>query len=87
MLKLKNTINCPGCNGILRVSAHVVSDGKEYTFFLCPKCGGAARQDPASGDWSLHETQIPHAGELVQALQGMAAEDWKARSRSRAPLV
>jgi len=38
MLKLKNTINCPVCDSILRVSACVVSDGNEHLYFLCAKC-------------------------------------------------
>ena len=85
MLDLKNTISCPGCGGILRASVQLVSDGTEFQFYLCPKCERVAREDPASGGWKLYGEKFPNLGELVRSLQGLAAEDWKARSTSRVP--
>ena len=86
MLKLKNTINCPGCASILRVSARVVSDGNEYVYYLCPKCKDVAREDPATGGWALQGAKSVQVPELVQELQALAVEDWRNRSTSRAPL-
>lgn len=85
MLNVKNTINCPGCDGILRASVQLVSDGTEFQFYLCPKCERVAREDPVSGGWKLHGERFPHIAELVRGLQTVAAEEWKARSTSRVP--
>jgi hypothetical protein len=86
MLKLKNTISCPGCGGILRVSARVVSDGAEYLFYLCPKCEDIAAEGAGEGDWRLQGKPVPGIADLVRVLQGAASEEWCERSRSRAPL-
>lgn len=87
MLKLKNTIPCPGCAGVLRVSAQVVSDGAEYQFYLCPKCEAIAGEGPGEGEWKLLGNP-PEKGiaAVVRALQGAASAEWTERSRSRAPL-
>lgn len=86
MLKLKNTLNCPGCESILRVSARVVSDGNEYVYYLCPKCKDIAREDSATGKWALQGAKSVQVPELVQELQALAQADWQNRSTSRAPL-
>ena len=86
MLKLKNTINCPGCDSILRVSACVVSDGNEHLYFLCPKCKDLVREDASTGKWVLQEAKSAQIPDLVQKLQGLASEDWRARSSSRESL-
>jgi hypothetical protein len=84
MLHLKNTIQCPGCEGILRASVQLVSDGTEFQFYLCPRCEKVVREDP-SGAWTLHSERLPHLADLVRTLQAVASEDWKARSTSRVP--
>ena len=86
MLKLKNTITCPGCGAILRVSVRVVSDGAEYVFYLCPKCEDIAGDCGSGEEWKLKGKPLPGLADLVRTLQGAASEDWCEKSRSRAPL-
>ena len=85
MLRIRNTIACPRCEAILRVSARVVSDGNEYEYYLCPSCRDVARRDPESQEWSLLGTPDPGVAELVGKLQAQAVEDWRTRSVRRAP--
>lgn len=86
MLKLRNTINCPVCDSILRVSAKVVSDGNEHFYFLCPKCKDLVREEAAGSAYVLQGAKSAHIPELVQMLQAVASEDWRNRSTSREPL-
>lgn len=87
MLTIKNTINCPGCAGILRVSAHVVNDGKDYRYYLCPRCGDIACQEVADGPWRLQGVRLPEIPEVVRILQTLASNAWSERSTSRTPLA
>ena len=86
MLTIKNTINCPGCAGILRISAHVVNDGKDYRYYLCPRCSDIACQDGADGPWLLRGIPLPEIPEVVRILQTLASNTWSVRSTSRSPL-
>ena len=83
MLQIKNTIPCPCCQGILRVSVRVVSDGKEFSYYLCPKCQDVARQDPATDAWSLAGGTSTNVAEIVAALQALAVEEWRTKSTDR----
>lgn len=85
MLRIKNTIPCPKCETILRVSTRVVSDGKEFEYYLCPECRDVARKDAQSGNWELAGRPSGKVPELVQELRALAAEEWMSRSTSRAP--
>ena len=87
MLQLKNTINCPGCKTVLRVSARVLSDGKEYVYYFCSACQDVVKQDPASQEWALRGAPSPKIAELVRDLQAVAVEDWNARATSRSARI
>jgi len=87
MLQIKNTIACPGCGQLLRVSARVVSDGKDYSYYLCPRCVDIARQDGPNGEWTLQSAKAQEIPEIVRLLQTLAMEDWKARSTGRIPAL
>ena len=83
MLQIKNTLCCPGCAGILRVSAQVVSDGKLYQYYLCPKCSDVVREDPATKAWRLQGADGARIPEVVQFLAALAVEDWRSKSSER----
>jgi hypothetical protein len=83
MLQIKNTICCPGCAGVLSVSTQVVSDGKVYQYYLCPRCADVVRLDSATQTWKLRGTKVPMVPEIVQVLTTLAIEDWMARSAQR----
>ena len=85
MLRIKNTIPCPQCGAILRVSTRVVSDGREFEYYLCPQCKDVARPDPDSGEWVLAGTPSGKIPEIVQELRALAADEWMSRSTTRAP--
>ena len=87
MLQLKNTINCPGCKAVLRVSARVLSDGNEYVYYFCPACQDVAKQDPATQEWILRGAPSPKIADLVRDLQAVAVDDWAARSTTRSTRV
>jgi hypothetical protein len=85
MLRIKNTIACPGCQGILRVRVNVVSDGRDYEYYLCPRCEDVARLEPSSGEWILRAAPSPGIGDVVQTLQALAVEEWRSKSSTRPP--
>lgn len=87
MISIKNTIPCPGCGGILRVSANVVSDGNEYRYFLCARCEDVASQDRQSGQWRLRGRPCEELPDLVGALQRLALDEWIEVSAQRTPLT
>ncbi len=85
-MSTKNTVKCPACSKVLRVSARVVSDGNEYWFFLCPKCEDVVLQDTA-GNWCVRGEATANVPEVVSALQAMAIESWRQRSTTREPIT
>jgi hypothetical protein len=87
MLQLKNTINCPGCKAVLRVSARVLSDGKEYVYYFCSACQDVAKLDPASQEWVLRGAPSAKIPELVRDLQAVAVDDWAVRATNRSTRI
>ena len=77
MLAIKNTLCCPGCAGILRVSAQVVCDGRLVQYYLCGQCSAAVRQDPRTQAWTIGGSPLPEIPELVRLLTSLAIEDWR----------
>src|SRR4030095_973513 len=83
VMRIKNTVPCPGCGGILRVCARIVNDGSEYEYYLCAKCVDIVRQDPSSGAWKLQGAQAPEIPEVVRTLQGLAVDEWRGGTPER----
>lgn len=83
----RNTVCCPGCRKTLRVGSRVISDGEEYWFFLCAECEDVAFRPTPDADWELSGERREEVPLLVVALRELAANVWRRRSTSRAPLT
>src|SRR4030095_11628285 len=87
VMRIKNTVPCPGCGGILRVCARIVNDGSEYEYYLCRNSVDIVRQDPSSGAWKLQGAQAPEIPEVVRTLQGLAVDEWRGRTAKRESVI